>query len=91
MRVVGWCSKLQDLNLGEPEEGVLGRGFMPFEERFMGLGYTSKERFMRLGYTSKESFCKKVGWVLGDQKRISLGNQRLRDGSLLCLDSKVGK
>jgi len=35
--------KLQDVNLGEPKEGALGKGLVPFGERFMGLGNTSKE------------------------------------------------
>jgi hypothetical protein len=31
------------MNLGEPKEGALERGFVSFVERFMGLRNTSKE------------------------------------------------
>jgi len=31
------------VNLSEPKEGALGRGLVPFVERFMGLRNTSKE------------------------------------------------
>jgi len=49
-----------------------GRELVPFGERFMGLGNTPKE-----------SLCGQLGRVLGNQKRRSLGNQRLKIGSLL--------
>lgn len=38
-----WGSKIQDVNLWEPKEGALGRGSVPFGERFIGLVNTSNE------------------------------------------------
>jgi len=34
------------VNLGEPKERALGRGSVPFGERFMGLGHMSGESFV---------------------------------------------
>jgi len=72
----GWGSKLQDVNLGEPKKRTLGKRLVPFAEIFMGLKNTSKE-----------SLCEQLGWVLETK---FFGNQMIRVGSLLLVDSKVG-